>query len=124
MMRGRCALSLRAAARAPALLCGRAPSLLRPALAPSPLHRGCVGLRFGSGKAEEAPKAEAAAEATAPVLVYEGAKNKIVTTLKMASIANLGFALSSVPILQYITQATGNPGKGAAMSSLVRSCPL
>ena len=62
----------------------------------------------------------------APVLVrpdvprsYEGAKNKIVSTLKMASIANLGFAVASAPILQYITAASGNSGKGIAMSGLL-----
>lgn len=78
-------------------------------------------LRFCSGKAEEPPKeAPAAAASTEPQLVYEGAKNKIVSTLKMASIANLGFAVASAPILQYITAASGNSGKGVAMSSLVR----
>ena len=50
---------------------------------------------------------------------YEGAKNKIVSTLKMASIANLGFAVASAPILQYITAASGNSGKGIAMSGLL-----
>ena len=43
----------------------------------------------------------------------------VVSTLKMASIANLGFAVASVPLLQYITSATGNSGKGVAMSSLL-----
>jgi len=53
------------------------------------------------------------------MMVYEGAKNKIVTTLKMASIANLGFALASAPLLQYITAASGASGKGVAMSGLL-----
>jgi hypothetical protein len=30
-----------------------------------------------------------------PKLMFEGAKNKIVKTLKLASIANLGFAVAS-----------------------------
>lgn len=52
-------------------------------------------------------------------MVYDGAKNKIVTTLKKLSIANLGFAVGSVPLLQYITAAQGAAGKGTAMSSLL-----
>ena len=55
------------------------------------------------GKQEEAP--------SQPVHVYEGAKNKVVTTIKKVSIANLGFAVLSTPLLQYITAATGNPGR-------------
>jgi hypothetical protein len=54
-----------------------------------------------------------------PTVVFEGAKNKIVGTLKMASVANLGFALASAPLLQYITSAMGTPGKGTAMSALL-----
>ena len=52
-------------------------------------------------------------------LIFEGGKNKIVTTLKKLSIANLAFALAGTPLLQYITSATGNPGKGIAMSGLL-----
>lgn len=55
----------------------------------------------------------------APALVYEGAKNKIVLSLKKVSIGNLGFAVASMPILQYITSASGSPGKGVAMSALL-----
>lgn len=51
--------------------------------------------------------------------IFEGGKNKVVATLKKLSIANLGFALAGTPILQYITSATGNPGKGIAMSGLI-----
>jgi hypothetical protein len=76
--------------------------------------------------------------------MFEGAKNKIVKTLKLASIANLGFAVASgtpalapcqrricrslalcaratVPLLQYITAASGASGKGVAMSMLLLS---
>ena len=52
-------------------------------------------------------------------IIFEGGKNKIVTTLKKLSIANLTFALAGTPLLQYITSATGNPGKGMAMSGLL-----
>jgi hypothetical protein len=52
-------------------------------------------------------------------VVYDGAKNKVVGTLKMLSVANLGFALASAPIIQYITAAAQMPGKGVAMSSLL-----
>lgn len=40
-------------------------------------------------------------------------------TLKKVSIANLGFALASAPLLQYITSATGQGGKGTVMSALI-----
>ena len=118
-----------AAGRLTALSC-RAPALLRPALAPQAVRRPCmplsnVVLRATSrccsgaaasgdgGKKEEAP--------SQPVQVYEGAKNKVVTTIKKVSIGNLAFAILSTPLLQYITAATGSPGKGVAMSSLVRA---
>tara|TARA_B110001452_G_C15190622_1_gene413412 strand:+ start:576 stop:983 length:408 start_codon:yes stop_codon:yes gene_type:complete len=39
--------------------------------------------------------------------------------LKKVSIANLGFALASTPLLQYITSASGQGGKGAVMSALL-----
>ncbi|KAL3931939.1 MAG: hypothetical protein SGPRY_000912 [Prymnesium sp.] len=52
-------------------------------------------------------------------VIFEGGKNKIVGTLKKLSIANLGFALASAPLLQYITSASGSPGKGIAMSGLL-----
>ena len=52
-------------------------------------------------------------------MLYEGAKNKIVKSLKTVSIANLGFAVASAPLLQYITAASGNSGKGVAMSGLL-----
>ena len=51
--------------------------------------------------------------------MYEGAKNQIVKTLKKLSVANLGFAVASAPLLQYITAATGSSGKGVAMSGLL-----
>lgn len=78
-----------------------------------------LGYRFCSSKAEETPAAPV--DDGAPKLLFEGAKAKIVKTLKMASIANLGFAALSVPLLQYITSATGAGGKGAAMSALLLS---
>ena len=114
--------------------CGRAPALMRAAVTPSasPLCRAlapsiapsrCAGAsmrRFCSSQpAEEAESAPS----DKPALVYEGAKNKIVITLKTLSIANLAFAVISAPILQYITAAHGNSGKGTAMASLVRATP-
>ena len=96
----RCSLaSPLATAPMPALRCAATPSL----------RRLC---------STEAKPAEAAEEKE--VLVYEGAKNKIVMTLKKLSIANLGFAVMSAPVLQYITSAAGAGGKGVAMSGLVR----
>ena len=41
------------------------------------------------------------------------------TTLKRLSVANLGFAVAAAPLLQYITNATGAPGKGVAMSAVL-----
>jgi hypothetical protein len=76
-------------------------------------------VRFCSGKSE-AEDMSTAEEPETSVLLYEGAKNKIVKTIKMVSIANLGFALAACPILQYITALSGTPGKGVAMSGLVR----
>ena len=52
-------------------------------------------------------------------LIYTGGQNKAVVMLKKVSIANLGFAVASTPVLQYITQATGQGGKGAVMSGLL-----
>jgi hypothetical protein len=52
-------------------------------------------------------------------LIFEGGKTQVVKTLKRLSIANLGFALASTPLLYYITNATGHGGKGMAMSSLL-----
>ena len=46
-------------------------------------------------------------------------QNKIVKTIKTVSIANLGFALFSAPIMQYVTAQMGAPGKGVAMSALL-----
>ena len=97
------------------LLCAPPAALLRPAT---------ISLaRFGSGKAEAAPPDDAAkveaAAAEEPKLVYEGAKNKIVKTLKKLSVANLGFAVAATPVLQYITAASGSSGKGVAMSGLL-----
>ena len=51
--------------------------------------------------------------------VYDGAKNKVVQTLKKLSVANMAFALGSAPLIQYITSASGMGGKGVAMSSLL-----
>lgn len=39
--------------------------------------------------------------------------------LKKVSIANLGFALTSTPLLYYITSAGGQGGKGVVMSALL-----
>ena len=114
--------------------CGRAPALLRSAetpsasplcraLAPSIASSRCAGAsvyRFCSSQPDQ-PRESEAPPSDKPALVYEGAKNKIVITLKTLSIANLGFAVVSAPILQYITAAHGNSGKGTAMAALVRA---
>lgn len=81
------ASALRCAVRRPQL-CIRPVAQLQPFDA--------LGQRFCSSK----PAAEEEAPATPvddgkPKLMFEGAKNKIVKTLKMASIANLGFAAAS-----------------------------
>ena len=52
-------------------------------------------------------------------MIFEGGKTKAVTTLKRLSVANLGFAVGAAPLLQYITNATGAPGKGVAMSAVL-----
>ena len=125
------AIMLRLAARAgplsSVLRCG-APALLRPALAtravrpcvPIPVLRAasrcCSGTAAGGGDSGKKEADDKVFEGQ----VFEGAKNKVVTTIKKVSIANLGFAIASVPVLQYITAASGNPGKGVAMSALVR----
>lgn len=80
-------------------------------------QRWCSG---GAAPTEEkAAPPEDKEPPTGPNHVYEGAKNKVVKTIKTVSIANLGFAVASAPLLQYITQLSGNPGKGIAMSSLL-----
>ena len=80
---------------------------------PTPLRPASASLvRFGSGKAEAAPDdSSSSAKSEEPALVYEGAKNKIVRTLKTLSIANLAFAVAATPILQYITAASGNSAR-------------
>ena len=89
--------SLRLASRA-------LPALARaPALAP-PRRLLCDG----------APKGY-----TEEKVIFEGGKTKAVTTLKRLSVANLGFAVAAAPLLQYITNATGAPGKGVAMSAVL-----
>ena len=72
--------------------------------------------RWLSAKAE-VPEQPPAAEA--PVMLFEGPKAKLVRTMKMVSIANLGFAVASTPILYAVTLASGAPGKGIAMSALL-----
>lgn len=52
-------------------------------------------------------------------MLFEGPKAKLVRTMKMVSIANLGFAVASTPILYAVTLASGAPGKGIAMSALL-----
>lgn len=80
-------------------------------------QRWCSG---GAAPTEEkAAPPEDKEPPTGPNHIYEGAKNKVVKTIKTVSIANLGFAVASAPLLQYITQLSGNPGKGIAMSSLL-----
>jgi hypothetical protein len=66
----------------------------------------------------------AAQEATAAcdaegTLLFEGGKARIIKTLKMASLANLGFAAASAPVLHYITSQTGHGGTGVAMAGLL-----
>ena len=109
-----------------ALRCG-APALLRPALAtravrpcvPMPMLHTATRCCSGAAASDTGKKEEDAKVFEGQV--FEGAKNKVVTTIKKVSIANLGFAIASAPILQYITAASGNSGKGVAMSALVRS---
>ena len=72
--------------------------------------------RWLSAKAE-VPEQPPAAEA--PMMLFEGPKAKLVRTMKMVSIANLGFAVASTPILYAVTLASGAPGKGIAMSALL-----
>ena len=75
-----------------------------------------------SGTSTEAKAQEGEAnvqESKEPVIVFEGAKNQVVQTLKKVSVANLGFAIASTPILHYITAQMGSPGKGTAMSALL-----
>ena len=104
------------------------PSLASPLLRPSASALRCNAptiARFAQPRcflSTEAAAEPKPAEDERPKLVYEGAKNKIVSTLKRLSVANLGFALASAPILHYITSAHGASGKGVAMSSLVRVC--
>ena len=89
--------SLRLASRA-------LPALARaPALAP-PRRLLCDG----------APKGY-----TEEKVIFEGGKTQAVTTLKRLSVANLAFAVGAAPLLQYITNATGAPGKGVAMSAVL-----
>jgi len=124
-----------AARQSSALRC-RAPALTRFALAsprttlssnilcsPALLQQQHMQQRWCSGGAapteEKAAPPEDKEPSTGPNHVYEGAKNKVVKTIKTVSIANLGFAVASAPLLQYITQLSGSPGKGIAMSSLL-----
>ena len=88
-----------------------APSaLLRPVARP-PLSRALCSAPPKDGAAP-------AAEAETKVL-FIGSKNRMVSTLKKLSIANLGFAGASAPLLYYITSATGGGGKGIAMSAIL-----
>lgn len=64
-----------------------------------------LGYRFCSSKAEETPAAPV--DDGAPKLLFEGAKAKIVKTLKMASIANLGFAALSGARISELALPTG-----------------
>ena len=51
--------------------------------------------------------------------VFTGPKAGLVTTMKRVSIANLSFAVTSAPLLYYITNLAGTPVKGVAMSALL-----
>ena len=75
----RCAARLPCASQLPPL------AALQPTLA--------WGSRSSSTKSNEG--AAAPVDDTKPKLMFEGAKNKIVKTLKLASIANLGFAVAA-----------------------------
>lgn len=99
-----------------------APGLRRGVLAlgPAPtLRLGAPRLLARSRCSGAAAPAEDEPPAAEPPLIYEGAKNKIVATIKKVSIANLGFAIASTPLLYVATNAMGSPGKGIAMSSLL-----
>mmetsp|Transcript_39953 Transcript_39953/g.87675 ORF Transcript_39953/g.87675 Transcript_39953/m.87675 type:complete len:241 (-) Transcript_39953:294-1016(-) len=75
-----------------------------------PLPRGlCTTPAAGDAKeAEEEEK-----------LLFKGGKNKMVVYLKRASILNLAFAGLAAPLLHFITSASGNGGKGIAMSAIL-----
>ena len=68
--------------------------------------------RWCSTKAEE-PPAESKPVDDKPTVLFEGAKNKLVMHLKMVSIGNLGLAITTTPVLQYVAGA-----KGMLMSGL------
>jgi len=68
--------------------------------------------RWCSTKAEE-PPAESKPADDKPMVLFEGAKNKLVMHLKMVSIGNLGLAITTTPVLQYVAGA-----KGMLMSGL------
>jgi len=65
------------------------------------------------GMSSQTPKADVKEGGTALDYSFEGPafqgnKDQIVRRLKMASVANLGFAAASAPVLQYITSMSGN----------------
>lgn len=95
---------------------------MRPCVARSVLPPRChaPSLLQTARACSSTPDVSAApAEEEKPKVLYEGAKNKLVATLKKVSIANLGFAVTSAPVLQYITSMSGQSGKGVAMSALL-----
>lgn len=75
-------------------------------------------LRHLSSGASPADNSEPAAEPK-PRLLFDGAKSFMVIRIKQASLANLGFAVTSAPLLYYITALSGNSGKGIAMSTIL-----
>ena len=68
---------------------------------------------------EEAPPVTAASEDEPAALVFEGPKAGLVRTMKMVSVGNLSFAIVAAPLLYLVTDASGSPGKGIAMSALL-----
>jgi hypothetical protein len=107
----------------------RASRSLRPIASPlfrssapsAPLAAAAQRLSFSRNQSAMPKEEVSEAAPEKEMLMFEGGKNKMVKTLKMASIANLGFAVSSGPVLYYITSATGQGGKGAMMSVLLVS---
>jgi hypothetical protein len=98
-------------------LLSRRSALMRPSVRRVNLNAACASPRRWLSAKAEVPGQPPAAEA--PVMLFEGPKAKLVRTMKMVSIANLGFAVASTPILYAVTLASGAPGKGIAMSALL-----
>ena len=101
---------------ASARLAPRCPPFTRAPLCAPALRRLCDS---AGPDADAGPKVDASGAYESEAVLFEGGKNTMVKTLKMASIANLGFALASAPLLHFITSQTGHEATGWAMSGLL-----